>query len=171
MTPIKFLALSSVAAMGLVATGAQAQAAPSSSANSTAKAKVLKPMTIVKTNDLNFGTVVVNGAGSVSVPADVAGVAACGTNLVCQTGTSSSATFTVSGTKNENFIVTMPTTVSMTGPGAAIPVALVNNTTANKAVLSSTGSYALNVGGSFSVPADQVGGDYTGSYTVAVSYF
>ncbi len=166
MTLSKILALSSVAAMGLVATGAQAQ-----SANSSANAKVLQPMTIVKTADLKFGTVIVNGAGSVSVPADAGGVAVCGTTLTCQTGTSSSARFTVSGTKNENFIVTMPTTVSMTGPGTAIPVALVNNTTANKAVLSSTGSYALNVGGSFSVPADQVGGDYTGTYTVAVSYF
>lgn len=166
MTPIKILALSSVAAMGLVATGAQAQ-----SANSTAKAKILKPMTVEKTTDLNFGTVIVNGAGSVSVPADAAGVAACGTNLTCQTGTSSSGRFTVSGTKNEDFLVTMPTTVSMTGPGTAIAVALVNNTTANKAKLSNSGSYALNVGGSFSVPADQVGGDYTGTYTVAVSYF
>lgn len=169
MTPIKILALSSVAAVGLIATGAQAQSA--NSASTTAKAKILKPMTVEKTTDLNFGTVIVNGAGSVSVPADAAGVAACGTNLTCQTGTSSSGRFTVSGTKNEDFLVTMPTTVSMTGPGTAIAVALVNNATANKAKLSNSGSYTLNVGGSFSVPADQVGGDYTGTYTVAVSYF
>ena len=168
MTLRKILTLSSVAALGLVASGAQAQS--TSIVSTTAKVKILQPITVAETNALNFGTVIAGANGTVTLPATAAGVAAC-TGPTCVTGTSSSGQFTVSGTKNEDFTVTMPATVTMTGPGTPLLVTLSNSLPATgKPKLSTAGTYSLNVGGSFPLTTAQVGGDYSGTYNVSVSY-
>lgn len=169
MTPFKFLALSAVATLGLAATGAQAQSV--NSVTTTAKVKILQPITVTEANALNFGTVIVNAAGTVTLPATAAGVSAC-TGPTCVANTSSSGRFTVSGTKNEDFTATVDKTVNMTeAGGAVIPVTLTTNLPlTGKPKLSAAGAYALNVGGSFAVTPAQVGGDYTGNYNVSVSY-
>ena len=168
MTPFKFLALSSVAAFGLAATGAQAQS--TNSVTTTAKVKILQPITVAETNALNFGTVIAGANGTVTLPATAAGVAAC-TGPTCVAGTSSSGRFTVTGTKNEDFTVSMPATVSLAGPGTPLLVTLSSSLpVTGRPKLDVTGSYLLNVGGSFPLTTAQVGGDYSGTYTVSVSY-
>lgn len=166
-TLLRASTLTAIAATGLTATGAQAQVA-SSSVSASAKVKILKPVTITEDEALSFGTVIVGGVGSVSLPATAAGVAVC-TSVTCLAGTSSSGQFTVAGTKNEKFSVTMPTTISMTGPGTLV-LTLTNNVPTAGAKLDNTGQYKLAVGGSFAVTALQPEGTYTGTYSVAIDY-
>lgn len=166
-TLLRATAITAIAATGLVATGAQAQVA-SSSASTKATVKILKPITISEDKALDFGTVIVDQAGSVSLPATAAGVSVC-TTVTCLAGTSSSGQFTVSGTKNEKFSVTMPATVNMTGPGT-LAVTLTNNLPTGGPKLDTSGLYKLAVGGSFTVTATQAEGTYTGTYAVSVNY-
>ena len=116
----KFLRLTSLAATvaALALTAAPAQAASLVSATPVAKAKVkiLKGLTLTSSSDLDFGTVVLSGAGAWSgdtVSVNLAGVQACTANLTCS-GTTSAASYNVTGSNNAVVVVTVPALVTIT---------------------------------------------------------
>src|SRR3546814_13084782 len=59
-----------------------ASAAHAASATATAKAKILAPLTILNTSDLDFGTIV-SGTAASTVAVSTAGAATCGSGLTC----------------------------------------------------------------------------------------
>ena len=135
-------------------------------ASANAKAQVLKALTVAKTVDLDFGTII-SGAASATVNLTAAGTLTCGTGLICA-GTPATARFEITGTVAQ--VVNIATTnASLTGPGAAMSATLSPST----ALLTLTGVPATDffrIGGVLNVGGAQVEGTYNGSFTVTVNY-
>ena len=95
------------------------------------------------------------------------GVRTCGSTLVCS-GTVTAAGFTISGVSGQNVGVTVPANVTLSETGGATMSATLSGsaTTFTLAAAAST----LNVGGTLSVGATQVAGNYSGTFAVTVNY-
>jgi len=151
------------AVMAAALLSGQAQAANSVSAG--ASVEIAAPIAVTQDTALAFGnigpsaaagTVIVSLAGAQSV---TGGVTALG-------GTVAAGAFTVTGASGATYSVTIPGTVSLTGPGTAMEVTL---TDPGSGTLTG-GTDTFNVGGSLAVGANQTAGSYSGTYTVSVNY-
>lgn len=145
-----------------------ANAAPFT-ASAQARAKVLKQISVTKTADLNFGTIVVGAAaGTVAIAAD--GSRACDAALTCS-GTVSSAAFDISGSKKEVVTITSDALVTLVNADDATQTMTASLArSANSATLTNAGAASFNVGGTLSVAASQLDGNYTGNFNVTVDY-
>ena len=146
-----------VAAFG--ASGAQA-----ATATATAKAQILKQLTVAKTADLDFGTIV-TGAAASTVIVSPAGVRTCGVGLVC-TNAVTAAGFSIVGTTGSVVTIAADPTVSLTS-GANNMTATLLSSAATRTL---TGTDAFTVGGTLAVGASQADGAYAGTFTVTVNY-
>lgn len=132
-----------------------------------------RPLSVTQTRKLNFGSIEMSGGNSVVQIAAAGGArtivsGAGGINLVTnRPGTSGE--FTITGQPNTTVMVTLPASVSLTGPGNPMTV---NSFTANPTTytLSASGSLTLNIGARLTIGAAQVPGTYSGTYNLTVSY-
>lgn len=162
-TIIKALTIAGVAAIALGGTAAYA-----ASANANASAKILKQVTVTKTADLDFGTIVTGVAPStVAIAAD--GTRTCGVGLTCsQTATATS--FVVTGSNNTVVNVTTPSTVTLNSGANTLVATLSAPSTLNLGNSGSTGT-ALKFGGTLAVGANQADGVYVSNdFAVTVDY-
>jgi hypothetical protein len=170
-------------AFGLVASATGAMAQSSASANGTATANVIRPITITATRSLAFGnvvpgaaigTLVVDSAGAQSVTGGV-------TQPGSQKGTVTSAQFTVGGEGNFTYTLTIPTAPVTISDGATTPNTMTVDTftsdvatTAGAGRLSgaagTAGTQTVSVGGTLNVGAGQTAGSYIGTFAVTVAY-
>jgi hypothetical protein len=155
------LASSAVLALGLGANAAQA-----ATATANAKVQILKAITVAKTADLDFGTVV-TGASAGTVTLTAAGGFTCGTGLVCA-GTAIPARFEVTGTALQ-FVTVSTGNATLLGPGVSMGAVLTASVPSFK-LTGVAATDAFTVGGVLSVNAAQVEGSYSGSFTVNVNY-
>jgi Mat/Ecp fimbriae major subunit len=153
-----------LALTGVVALGFSASAANAATASATAKANILKQITVTKTADLDYATIV-TGAAASTVQITPAGVKTCGAGLTC-TGTVSAAAFTVVGTVGAIANVTVPASVSLSSGANSMTSTLVGSAS----TLTLAASNTLTVGGTLSVGASQADGVYSGTFTVTVDY-
>lgn len=154
------IAGSLVASFGLGATSAQAAVA-----SATAKAKILRQVTLANTSDLQFGTIVSTTAAS-TVVVSTSGARTCGTGLVCS-GASTAAGFDVTGSNNQIITITVPANVTLSSGANTMLASLA----ASNATLTLTGNAgSFSVGGTLAVGANQVDGDYSGSFNVTADY-
>ena len=169
-----FLRLAAVAATAAVAvTAAPAVAAPvgvTSGAKPTANARIIKPLTLTRVRDLDFGTIVMDSVpvGGAVVAVSTASALSCGAGLTC-TGTAQSARYNVRGTNNQ-VVQVAATNSNLTGSNGGTLVftpAVPGNVT-----LSSSGAPGDNfdVGGSITVMPSTVDGVYSGDMEVTVDY-
>ena len=94
-----------LAATALTATAANA--APTSVSNGPvqAHATIVKPLTLTKVSDMDFGSIVVQDDGTASL--SNAGTLACPATLTCAS-TGTPAEYTVTGTNNQVVFITKP---------------------------------------------------------------
>lgn len=157
-----------IAALALTSTPALA-VTPASQA--TATAKIFKPLTITKTQDLDFGTIVLAGAAFAgeSVAMNTSGVVTCGTtagDLTCS-GAPKPATYALAGTANANVTITSPG-FNLANGAATLP--FVPNF-AGTVTLDPTGAYNLSLGGTISGLSNTTpDGVYTGTFAVTADY-
>lgn len=147
--------------------------------NVTANAAIVRPNTLIKTDDLDFGTLVSGPtAGTASVNAVTGarttsgGVTPVGNDAQRATfqGTGGILLITVSGSTS--------VTLSRVGGGAptmtATLVRAASTSGGGIALLGSTllpsGIQTYYIGGTLTVPANQPAGDYTGTFTLTVNY-
>jgi len=147
-----------------------AVATPASAAQVTAQASVnvVKPVTLTKLTDLNFGTVTFNtGTGSVVVAISQAGVVSCPAGVVC-TGATSAAGFNVQGTNKMTALITVTPGSLSNGTDS---IAFTPNAPSS-VYLPNSGSPGIDfgVGGSISIGANNGGGTYTGTIGVTAEY-
>jgi hypothetical protein len=155
-----------LAGSAMLALGLSANAAQAATATANAKAQILKAITVTKTADLDFGTVV-SGAAAANVTLTSAGALTCGAGLVCA-GTPVVGAFGVTGTTAQ--VVNVSTTnASLTGPGAAMAATL-SSSVSSLTLTGIAATDAFKVGGVLTVGANQVEGVYAGSFTVTVNY-
>ncbi|QJQ31853.1 DUF4402 domain-containing protein [Sphingomonas lacunae] len=153
-----------IAAFGLSA-GA-AQAAPAN-ASATARAAVLKQITVANTSDLDFGTVVA-GTSAANLDVSTAGARTCGAGMTC-TGTVSAANFNITGTVASVVTISGDNSVSLSNGTDTMTASLTRSaSTLTLAAGAVNGSFT--VGGSLGVDANQADGSYTGTFNVSVDY-
>jgi hypothetical protein len=143
-------------------------------------ARIYVPITAVLTNTgLAFGDIFANATGGNVVldPTTDARTPSGGLFL----GTASpfnSAAITVCGKRNASFSVTLPANTTLTGPGAAMTVSAFTAATGatiltpalSKLPNSAGATLPIKVGGTLAVGANQVDGDYAGTFNVIVTY-
>jgi hypothetical protein len=172
----KFLRTSAVAATvaALAFAAAPAAAAPvSASTNANAHAKIMKPLQLVGTQDLDFGTLVISGTGTQVMHVDQTGaLSGCGAVITCS-GTPQTAVYNVKGTPNATVTVDAGTTVTLTNANDGSTLALTPDAPATVALdtnAASTGDN-FNIGGSITIDsAATTDGVYSGTFAVSVDY-
>lgn len=169
MKKIKFFAIAAL----FLGFSVNAMAQNTANANASASATIVSPLSISKTRDLNFGTIVANSenAGTVTLATTSDATSSATTGVTMAPGsTSNTAVFAISGDANRTFNITMPATVTLAGPGiATMDITLTKNLSATNNALTG-GTSTLYVGGSLAVAANQAAGAYTGEFNVAIAY-
>jgi hypothetical protein len=156
------------AAVLAVSLGATAAQAATNQATATATAKIISAITVTKNTDLNFGTAIASAAGGTVVVTPLVAATQTCTGVTCTGGGQTSAQFSISGATGTVAVITVPASVSLTGPGVAMTATL--NSSAATLALLGTAADAFQVGGSLAVGANQATGSYSGSFTVTVAY-
>lgn len=138
-------------------------------------AKVIRPISIAKTQDLQFGSVTRPSSGSGTLTLTPGGVASVtGTNVRrFPSPAATPAQFTVAGEGGQAVTVSVPTSVTLSGSSGSVTASL-TNTGGGAQVLSgaagSAGSVQVNVGGTVPLSGSSALGTFTGTVTVTVQY-
>ena len=163
-----------LAALTLMAS-ASAFAQSSATATASANATVIRPITLVKVTDLNFGSVVPSAAaGTVTVtPAGTRSVAL-GAGTAGAAGFNA-ASFTVGGEGAATYAITLPAAaVVITNGTDNMNVTGFTSTPAATGTISgapsTAGTQALNVGATLNLGINQNPGVYLGTFSVTVAY-
>lgn len=171
------LAAAAVAAVAAAAPATAQNAAVGALPKATAGARLIKPLTLTKLADLNFGTIVMGAiTDNQVVTISGAGVVTCGSggSLTCTNtaqATAAAASYRVTGTQGQVVVISSsPSSLSTTNAGGSTllftPIAPANLT------LQSSGDAGndFNVGGSITVTSSTVDGVYSGEVDVQVAY-
>jgi hypothetical protein len=183
---IRGLVMAGIVALAAMASS-DAYAQASDQATASANAVIAKPITITTTANLDFGTIVPNSAGDLTVVVDTADTTPPTLGGVVDGawigGTISSAAFDVTGRPNASYGITLPASATITGgaTGATMTVDTFNDSFGgtNAVPASSTlvvgatpglGEDSFTVGATLTVPAAQAADTYTGNFNVTVAY-
>ena len=157
--------LISAGALAALAFTTPALAANTATANATVN--IVSPLSLTKDADLNFGTIVGPFAGEV-VHVDTAGARNCG-GLTCS-GTFGAAAFTVTGTANQDVVLTIPNSVTLSGSvSGTLNVDMSTDKPADP-TLDGTGTASFSVGGKLTIPGGTVDGVYSNTFDVTANY-
>lgn len=185
---MKARSLAIAAGFGLLAYGSAAAAstAASSTAAGLAAATVIRPLSVVATADMDFGTIthLPGTSGTVTVTAGAAGATfSGGAGPGCagaDCAAAHAARFAVSGEPQRNYTIQLPASVIATGsaadPGTSVPPLVVGGLTIRTAGGSSApqldagGADHFEVGGTITLPADLPPARYRASFAVMVTY-
>ena len=154
----------------LLVTGAAfAQVGSSATATASAFAKVITPITITKTADLNFGTIISGPAGTVTVsPAGLE--TASGASIVSPNPNVSAAQFNVTGEPSTAYSISLPSSITISNGAQTMTVDNFTTNPTPSGLLSGLGAQSLQVGARLSVLANQAVGSYSGTFSVTVAY-
>ena len=144
----------------------------SNSANATASAtaRIVSPISLTKTADLNFGDVV-SGASAGTVVVTPAGVRSAGGGATLGNATSvAAAAFTAGGQGSATYAITLPASASVTSGANTMTVNGFTSSPSGTGALNAGGSQPITVGATLNVGAAQATGTYTGTFSVTVTY-
>lgn len=152
---------------------AKAQDPTTATTSASASAVIVTPISILSDVDLVFGTIVPDLDGGTVTLDPTTDNRSFGSGITGISSTVSSAQFTVNGTPDQAYTITLPTgVVSLTGPALSTPMTL-NAWTTDIPGLSGTltgGTQTFKVGATLNVGGGQMSGSYTGSFDVTVDY-
>lgn len=164
--------LASLFVMTLATQHVKAQTGAQASATANATANVVEVITIDKNADLDFGTFA-SGiiAGTVSMETDGTRYQTGGVVLLT-TNAGHPATFTVHGTNNGHYSVTLPDDepVTLTLSGGTETMTIASFVHSADRILDATGQETFKVGGILNVAANQPAGIYEGTFDVIVTH-
>jgi hypothetical protein len=176
-TLLRMTSLAALAATALVA--APASAAPTaptgvtSGSNATATARIIKPLTLVSTANLDFGTLLLSGAGTwtgAAVDLPTSNVIACPTNVTCS-GTTSVAKYKVTGTNGQTVTITTPDVVLKNANDATKTLTMTVNSPGTVALGNSGNSgVEFPLGGKITLASDTEDRVYSGNFNDTVDY-
>jgi hypothetical protein len=164
----RFLAIAGATLLGLSSVPA---AAVSPATQATATARIFKPLTIEFQQDLDFGNLVLAGAGAWSgqvISMDRNGVlTGCGGNVSCS-GAPAPARYKLIGTNNAVVTISCPG-FNLTGPGT---LTFTPNApaTVNLGATGSTTGVIFGIGGSITLASTTPDGIYSGTFLVTADY-
>lgn len=179
MTFVRNITLAILATISM-ASVAHAQASSSQTVSSSAT--IFRPITLTKTSDLRFGTIVRPAGGSDTVVIAASdGTRTLTTNNAVALSNGAHvaptrAAFTVAGEGGQAFSISVPSTFNMTRAGGSETLAITLTATATSGTLSgalgdaSNGSATFGIGGSMPVTSTTASGAYSGSFVTTVTY-
>ena len=135
-------------------------------------ATIIRPVTVTKTKDMDFGVVTVTTAGTAVLEpnADVlsttGGVVGAGGSPHCAEFVGAAQSSAVVNIKLQN----QPSTLTRVGGTETMTVSNFTLQGQNKRTLAKLESFTFRVGGTLNVAAAQVQGTYVGTFTVTVQY-
>jgi hypothetical protein len=141
-------------------------------ANSTGSAVVLRPLSVVKNQDMDFGRLVAGGAGT-AVINPVSGTLSVTGGVSPVAPESHPAVFTGAGTKNAVAIIRIPTNpITLTRVGGTETMTVSTWTLDGPAArrIAANRAFTFAVGATLAVNAGQTDGTYVGSFDVTVQY-
>jgi hypothetical protein len=158
-----------LAATALTATAANA--APTSVSNGPvqAHATIVKPLTLTKVSDMDFGSIVVQDNGTASL--SNAGALTCPATLTCAS-TGTPAEYTVTGTNNQVVFITKPNVTLNNLTDTTAPSLTLVLTGPTQVTLPNSGVTGMNfkLGGDLAILATTKEGVYQGDLAVTVNY-
>lgn len=160
-------------ALAMMMFGAWVTPASAGSAGATSNAVIMRPMSIAKNADLDFGTLV-SSATAGTATLDPASGALAVTGGVTSIGTSAKpARFAASGLFNAVALVLLPTTITLTRSGGtqAMTISAVTSNGPAVQLFPANKLLDIRVGGTLNIGAAQVEENYTGTFAVTVFYF
>lgn len=129
--------------------------------------------TLNNTAALSFGAFTAGAGGSITVSPAGARSKTGSVILVNQAGVASAAQFTISGTPNAVFTISLPvdgTTFLSDGGSGSMALNSFSSSPSVTGVLSGGGTQTINIGATLSVSNLQTSGSYTGAFSVTVNY-
>jgi hypothetical protein len=148
-------------------------AAVAATAGATANVVTLRPATMVRTDDLDFGALIASAtAGTVKIdPSTDARTTTGGVSVAG--GAPSAARFVATGVVGLFGTIGLPGSITLVRSGGTETMTVSAVTTNGPTVRLFTGTPTLDVrvGGTLNVGANQVGGNYSGQFNVTVFYF
>ena len=179
----KFLRMAAVAA---TAAGFAAAAVPAAAAgpvnatvDATARARILSPLSLTRTQNFDLGDIVLSGTGTYStvVSLSEAGARTCNATLVTCSGTPSVAKYRVIGTNNQTVLVSAPNvTLNNANGGPALTLRTSDGSgtpyypTSVPLVTSGAAGVEFSIGGEITVANTTPDGLYTGVFAVTAEY-
>ncbi len=173
----KFAKIAAIAAAALATTPAFAAPVGPSGGNPNASARIIKPLTLTATGELDFGTIVMNGVSATrTVTVNPDGSVTRATELVCDLNGTAVA-YNVRGTQGQVVYIELNTSTLIGSNGGSLTLTPNSDQTAEDAntdrlTLANSGAPGsdFNVGGSIDIDAATIDGVYTGTVDVEVQY-
>ena len=150
----------------------------SAEATANSSVRIIQPIAISKTLDMNFGVLIANSGGYTvtlnvtgddglrTAPADVALIG--GTTYQ---DTPALASFTITGEPNTSFAIGLPSSISLSNGTASMTVDAFSSSLGVTSTIDATeGEATLNVGAKLAVGANQASGLYKSTFDVTVNY-
>lgn len=164
----KSLLSAALAVTALTATSANAAPVGLVGQTVTAHATIVKPLTLTKMSDMDFGSIIVQDNGTITM--DTAGNITCPATLTCS-ATGTPAGYKVTGTNNQTVQVNAPNVTLLNVGNPGTPLTLVLSAPATVLLPNSGASgTTFNVGGSMAIAASTKDGTYAGDLAVTVNY-
>jgi len=166
----KFVRLAALAAAATIA-ATPAFAVPVTGPAPSATARITKPLSLTRVDDMDFGTILVTGSDTVTLDA-ATGIVTCGAaaNMTCS-GSTKAAEYKVTGTNNQDVTVTKPNvTLDNTSGGTdQLTLVLSGPDTVNLTSSGANGT-TFKLGGSIAIDENVDEGVYVGDLAVTVNY-
>jgi hypothetical protein len=153
-----------------LALGSIAFAQNTATATANATARIITPISISKTADLNFGDVVASGSAGTVVLSTAGARSTTGGASLGSGSAVSAAAFTVSGQGSATYAITLPASATVTSGPNTMTVNAFTSNPSGTGTLSGGGSQNLNVGATLNVGVSQPTGTYSGTFDVTVTY-
>ncbi len=147
--------------------------AASPATQAAAGALVLRPLSLIKKKDLDFGTLAASTAAGTAVLDPTTGTVTATGGVTALSGTSHPATFVGAGTKNAVYQIRLPTApITITRAGGTETMTVSNWTLdgATNRHVDAFEAFEFNIGARLAVAANQVPGTYVGTFNVTVHY-
>ncbi len=136
-------------------------------------ANAVNAQTVVENRVMDFADVATSGESSGSIILATDGSTTSTGSAVNMGGQTRSGKFTITGTKNTNVIITLPSgseTISNGGSTATMSTFVSNPAAGIAQSLGGNGRLIFEVGATLDLSAGQTGGNYTGTFNVFVDY-
>jgi len=167
-----FLVRGVAASLPLLLSAAAIAAPVPAARNATSNASVLRPLTILKQSDMDFGELVVRGAGTAVIDPVSGGLTT--TGLVTPVGPpAKAAVFTATGSRTSNVHIRIPQnpiTLTRVGGTQTMTVSTWTLDGNSNRKIPLTSAFNFAVGATLTVAAGQVDGTYLGTFDVTVQY-
>lgn len=139
----------------------------------TAEAAILKPLTLLKKYDMDFGGLLASGTAGTAVLDPYTGAITATGGVTAVNGPTSPGTFLGAGTRRTPVQIRLPKNpVTLTRSGGTETMTVSNWTLDGNSTrqINAFEAFQFQVGGTLNVAANQVPGTYVGTFTVTVQY-